>query len=261
MKYFLICFCISLTIKSFGQRVTRLIPQPGKVFISQGMEDLEISNDSTLKTSIDEGHSYRIANDTLFIIYRYDLLGPNNSDEYKVEYHPYKIISANTDTIILEHHYKAIPGLVKEHDETFVFVNLEKYKQQVKGFKYLTMLHSSAVSWKSISVAIDSTGKVTYSKFTIEMDGKKKDTVNITGQFSKVEYERFKDILSLSLIKRLKPDYGCGIDPAPTDFIFADKTGVFTSNGCIILHLPQLLLFNYIYAIDTNGGIEWIKNK
>ncbi len=221
------------------------------------MEDLEILNDSTLNTSIDEGHIYQIRNDTVVIKYGYQWYGPNNSSGYKVEHHPYKIITANNDTIILKHHYQAILGLVKEHDETFVFVNLKKYKRPVNGFRYLKILHSNALSWKSISVTIDSIGKVTYAKFTIGLDGNRKDTLNITGQFSEMEFEHFKDILSVSLVKSLKLEYGCGLDPAPTDFTLEDESGTFKSKGCIITHLPQQLLFNYLYEVDKNTGIQW----
>ncbi|MFI5161299.1 MAG: hypothetical protein ACHQHN_08475 [Sphingobacteriales bacterium] len=218
------------------------------------MEDIEILSDSTLNSSIDEGHIYQIRNDTLLIKYAYNLLDTGNSNERKIEYHPYVIISANNDTIILKHHYKAMIGLMEEHDEIFVFVSIEKYKQPVNNFKYLELLYGNPFGG-SVKVTVDSIGEITYLKYP-EIKDENGRSLNLKrGHLSKSEFENFKVILSESMITRLPESRGCGIDEAQREFIIEMDNKVFKTKGCAIYY-PQRVLLNYLYKINENKEVN-----
>ncbi len=253
----------SLALNSLFAQPIKLLPQPGKVFISKAMQDLEILSDSTLVTSIqnsDHKSIYKIKNDTLFIKEAYTWYGPNNSSGYTVIYNDYKIIRSNGDTVILKNNYHGQFGAPDDWENPLVFINIEKIKQSVNNFKYLKMSSSNPFKG-SVEVTIDSTGKVSYFRdsattadFALKVQTAKK-TVQLTGSLSPLEFENFKNILSKSMITLLPELRGCGIDEPQTWFTVTMNNKTFTTKGCKMYN-PQQLLFNYLYVLDNNNGVE-----
>ena len=265
MKWrYLVLICLnSFTSGYLFAQPTKLLPQPGKIFISKTMENMEILDDSTLISSIQNNEKksgFKVKNDTLVIKEAYNWYGKHNSTGYTVIYHDYKIIKSTNDTLILKNDYHGQFGTPHAWENPLLFVNIDRIKQPVNNFKYLKVNDSSPFKG-SFEVTIDSTGTITYFKnlSTIEDFAMKaatsKKTVKFTGTLSIKEFENFKNVLSKSLINSLPELRGCGIDQGERWFTVMMDNKTYASKGCR-MYYPQQLLFNYLYLLDNNIGVE-----
>jgi hypothetical protein len=236
-------------------------PQPGKIFVSKTLQDLEILTDSILVTSIERHNKqgYEVRNDTLFIKNDYTWYGPNNSTGYRTDDHPYRIVKASSDTIILINYLDEF----RRHSEedTLQFVSMEKYKLPVTQFRHLNMTTKSGFPPVAVSVDIDSTGNIAYARYTVTRDGGNKSNLRGSGHFSKKEFENFKNVLSKSWLKRLKSEDCGGFDYLVKEFSLQDSEGTFICRGCPQMRLPQVMLEKYLSHLDINQGVKWNSKK
>ena len=255
LSIFLYLIVISPTC-AIAQMQKKLTPQPGKVYISETMENLELLNDSTLITSIWHSNPYsiyRIKNDTLFIKEAYNWYGPNNSHGYKVIFHPYKILEINRDTIIVENLFHGEQHLKPSNWENpLVFVSLEKFRQPVNNFRFLKLNYANVFDG-SLEVSIDSTRKVSYKKYPSPFMHNSGKEIKWSRYLSPVEFESFKKILALSLVFSLPNTRGCSIDEARKDFTVSTNNKIYITKGCT-LNYPQIQLFNYLYNLKKKIG-------
>ena len=249
MKKWLASLLLLISANSYAQNKFLIKPQPGKIFITKEMDqDLEFKTDTTITTSF-PGKSYKIKNDTLFLKEEYDWYGPNNSQGHRITIRDYKILYANDDKIILRdrHSLAYIPRV-----DTVVLKIHAKKSKPVTGFKELYMATSSGFTG-STSVRIDSVGNTNYffrdSPFKVDTVSPKK----VDGRLTPAEFNNFKEILAISLLKMLPKERGCGLDAAQTEFTIVDNLGVFFTKGCR-MYLPQNLLRRYLENIATNPG-------
>lgn len=243
---------------AIAQMQKKLTPQPGKVYISKTMENLELLSDSTLITSIWHSNPYsiyRIKNDTLLIKEAYNWYGANNSHGYNVVFHPYRLLEVDRDTIIIENVFRGEPEFKPTNWENpLVFVSVEKFRQPVSNFRFLKLRYVNVFD-SSLELDIDSTRKVSYKKYPSPFMHNSGTKVRWSGYLLPAEFEKFKNALALSLLSSLPNMRGCGIDEAQKDFIVSTNNKVYITKGCI-LYYPQIQLFNYLYNLDKSKSIR-----
>jgi len=254
---FIIMFILgsALCASLYAQPQKKLLCVPGKVFITKSMANFEILSDSTLYWNSSHLSIYKIKNDTLFIKEAYTWYGPNHTSGYTVNYHGFKILKANNDTISLKNNYQGEYSKPDDWEDPLVFIDIEKLKQPVNNFKYIEMSHNNIFAG-SVVVTVDSVGKITFFTDSVTMITKEKKD-KWTGLFSPSEFENFKNVLSKSFIMSLPVMRGCGIDQPQTWFTVKMNNKKFTTKGCY-MYYPQQLLLNYLDSLDKNDGV---KNK
>lgn len=257
---FLLFLILLFAIKATGQQPVNLNNLAGKTFVSRTLEYLEILNDSTLYSSINsyiDTARLFLRNDTLYIKQRY-LQTDQTGTKYMDELYDYKIVSLSADTLQLKNNYR-LNYKPATWEDTLFFVNIEKLKEPVTAFKFISLELSSP--WSGTRhITIDSLGKVVfihrpilYSINNPEADKNVKPK-NIEGRLTANEFNNFKNLLSKSLPSRLPPKRGCPLDGAISTFkiIIGNKT--MKSTGCN-LSLTHSFLSNYLYTIDQNNGL------
>ena len=240
MKKWLALLLLLINASLYAQNKFVIKPQPGKIFITKKMDqNIEFKTDTTITTSF-AGKSYKIKNDTLFLKEEYEWFGPNNSRGHKITIRDYKILFANSDTIILRDRHTSA---YKPKEDILTFINLEKLKQPIPAFKKITL---QFIDWAKASyVNVDSLGNIDFYNYQLSAQGKKEVTLRIELRLSPSEFQTFKDILERSLIRSLPPQTACGLDETPDLLTLTDGTGIFTSKGCTV-SLPQQLLITYL---------------
>jgi hypothetical protein len=206
----------SLFDQTSAQQI-KITPQPGKVFITSEMQDLEILNDSTLVSSIlsdNQKSFYKVKNDTLFIKEGGTGISPDNK---YIGFLRYKILTANSDTITLKR-FKARETVSDSDKDALVFINLENLKQPLVGFKSIKLSFVSPFGYSGAAITVDSTRKVSYITFPEIKDENGRNLSLTTGYLSINEYSSFLDLLSKSMITKLPEVRGCNIDEGANKF-------------------------------------------
>lgn len=232
----------------------------GKTFVSRTLHYLEILNDTTLYSSI---NSYTdtaklfLRNDTLFIKQRY-LQTDQTGTKWMNQLYNYKVIALSEDTIQLKNNFK-YSYKPPNWEDTLVFVNIEKLKEPVTEFKFLSLNFSSPWSGKR-QITIDSLGKVKFIDNPILFSNENPDgdknakPKNITGQLTEKEFNNFKNLLSKSLPSKLPYSRSCPMDGASSNFEITIGRQNIKSTGCDLSWIHGFLL-NYLYNLDQNNGL------
>ena len=229
----------------------------GKTFISKTLEYLEILNDTTLYSSINsytDTANLFLRNDTLFIKQRY-LQTNQTGTKWMERLYDYKIIAFSNDTLQLKNNF-TFNYKPDNWEDTLLFVNMEKLKEPVTDFKFLSLDFSSP--WSGTRhIKIDSLGKVTFIDKPILYSrdnpraNKNAKPKKIKGQLTQKEFAHFKNLLSKSLLSRLPFKRGCPMDGAISNFEIIIGSKKIKSTGCDLSSTHAFLL-NYLYDIDDN---------
>jgi hypothetical protein len=249
-----------LTTQANSQQTFSASKLTGRTFVSNTLEYLEIINDTTLYSSINsytDTANFYFKNDTLFIKQRYRQTDQTGT-KWINRYYDYKIITFSADTLRLKNNYtfNYKPG---NWEDTLFFVNTEKLKEAMTGFKFLKLNFSSPWSGTR-QVTIDSLGTVTFHDkpipYSINNPGADKNAKpkNIKGRLTENEFSNFKNLLSKSLPSKLPFKRDCPMDGATSNFEILIGNKKIISTGCD-LSWPHAFLFNYLYDINHNTGL------
>ena len=231
----------------------------GKTFISKTLEYLNIINDSTLCSSINnysDTAAFSLAKDSLIIKQQYGFIDKDGFG-HTVKYYGYKIITLNIDTVWLQGN-QAVNMAATDYDGRLLFINIDKLKEPIAGFTYLKMECSNAWTGNK-HIAIDADGKVvlTIKKFVKNHRSKVDSSIapiKINGQLTVDEFTNFKVLLSRSLLSKLPLKRGCPINGRVANFDIVIGQKKYTSTGCNLSYVHELL-FEYLYSLDSNKGL------
>lgn len=261
---FILLSTLLFATKANGQQHGMPSSIVGKTFINKTLEYLEILNDTTLYSSINsytDTANLFLRNDTLFIRQRY-LQTDQTGTKWMDRLYDYKMIAFSDDTLQLKNNFR-FKYKPANWQDTLFFVNIEKLKQPVTDFKFLSLDFSSP--WSGTRhIKIDSLGKVTFVDkpilYSRDNPGADKNTKpkNIKGQLTQKEFTNFKNLLSKSLLSRLPFKRGCPMDGATSNFEIIIGSKKIKSTGCD-LSWTHAFLFNYLYDIDHNKGLKEAK--
>ena len=243
----LVCGCVTSSSAQVGH---------GKVFVSPGLEYLEIISDSVLRCSFDNDNNeaaYLRKEDTLFIRYMV-LQTRSGKTDYFVEWHSYPILTRNEDTIFLLNRYRYYEKPA-EWEDTLKLISLGKLKEPIESFRSIRLTYANPFG-STDYIVIDSNAKVIFQTSQTKIPTNERNITTITGVLSKKEFSNFLNTLSCSLPGRLyKYRGGCrALDAGELiiEICYNNKTKF--SRGCTIkrVHAP---IINYLYKLDANKGL------
>ena len=257
---YILLSALLFTAKTYGQQPGIPGNLVGKTFVSRNLEYLEILSDTSLYSSINSYKDtaiYFLRNDTLFVKQRY-LMTDQTGTKYVDDIYNYKITGLSADTIQLKNNFRSNYKPANWEDTLF-FVNIERLKEEVAGFKYISLNYSSP--WSGTRhITIDSLGEVNFNDnpipYSINNPGADKNAKpkGLTGYLTRGEFINFKNLLSKSLPSKLPFKRSCPMDGATSNFELVIGEKRFLSTGCD-LSWTHTFLLSYIYNIDQNKGL------
>lgn len=222
-------------------------------FVGPNLEYVEFRNDTSLVTTLYDNEwdttAYLIKSDTLFIK-KTHLETRGDGDHRWVEWRPYRLLSRRLDMIRMvtpPREYGKLAGRI----DTLDFVAYDNLKEPIHTFTYFN-IHEEGPFSGTIDITIDSTGRlVYYRKIRHPYDTTNKTTNQLTvRQLSKQEFNQFKNLLSYSLLSKLRRFRGgCdAMDAGPTtiEIIYNDKKVI--SKGCT-MNWPEAIVYNHVYDL------------
>lgn len=241
-RYYIL-FCLLLaTGEMFGQSLHK------NVFAGPHLEYLEFRNDSMLVTTFNEDWdttAYLIRSDTL-LIKKEHWTTDRDGDHHWVEWRPFTLLSRQADTIRM-----SVPSDGHSKPDTVMLVCLENLKEPIQSFAYFNITDKSP--WHgTIDISIDSVGRLVYYRKTWDpIHGDTAPKIQTTVRvLSKLEFSRFKGVLSYSLLSRIRRFRGgCdAMDAGMTSFeiIYNDKKVI--SKGCT-MKWPYVFLYDHVYDL------------
>jgi hypothetical protein len=248
--YILICL-LMVTGTTFGQ--TKLFKN---AFVGPHLEYLEFRNDTSLVTTLNydwDTAVYLIKSDTLMVKkehweYRGDGV------HHWLEWRPYKLLTRQRDSIRM-----LVPPKAGEKSagspDTLTLVCLEDLREPIHSFTYFNITEEGPF-FGTIDITIDSTGRlVYYRKIRNPADTTNKTTNQLsTRLLSKQEFSQFKNVLSHSLLSKLRRFRGgCDAMDAGRSTIEIVYNGrKVISRGCT-MNWPEGLLYSHIYNLATRN--------
>ncbi len=250
---------ILFTAQTTAQQTYNTKNITGKTFISKTLEYLNVINDSTLCSSINnysDTAAFSLAKDSLIIRQQYGFIDKDGFAN-TVKYYGYKIIALTIDTVLLQGN-QTVKMAATGYDGRLLFINIDKLKEPIAGFTYLKMDCSNAWTGNKY-IAIDADGKVvlTIKKFVKNHLSKVDSSIapiKINGQLTADEFTNFKVLLSRSLLSKLPVKRGCPINGRIANFDIVIGPKKYISTGCNLSYVHELL-FEYLYSLDSNKGL------
>jgi hypothetical protein len=260
-SYFLSFISVFIFVYASGQNSGSLKNVTPRIFLDKNLEYLEIINDTTLLSSINRYNdtaNFKLINDTLFIHQSFIQVGGGQDTKNVVKIHKYRVIYQSLDTlqVINNGGYSHKSGT---SGDTITFINIEKLKERVEGFKYLKLTFVSP--WVGVrKIYIDNSRRVIFSsklspfRSNVPINTIETKSKVVKGWLNINEFNAFKDLLSKAMISQLNLVRDCvSMDGASTDFeILIDKK-LYKSSGCD-LKWNQEFLVKFLCGIDKNKG-------
>jgi hypothetical protein len=231
----------------FGQ-----IHAPKKAFASPQLDYLEFRNDTSLVTTLLgdwDTTSYLIRGDSLLIKKEY-WESDSSGHHHWIEWRGFKLLSRKADTICMLNPFRGYSKPSGWQDTT-MFVCLDNLKEPIRSFGYLRITEQSP--WTGTStLLIDNTGRLTYYREKREVLNPEKNTTGqvTTRMLSKLEIGELKDVLSYSLLSKLRRFRGgCdAMDAGRTTIEIVYNDRKIVSKGCTT-KWPHALLLAHLYGL------------
>lgn len=246
-------FCLLMVCgDAFGQTNSHK-----NVFAGRHLEYLEFRDDSVLITTLFgdwDTTAYLVKSDTL-LIKKEHWQTDSTGDHHWVEWHPFKLLSRQTDTIRMVVPFKGV-SKPTDGEDTIMFVGVENLKEPIQSFTYFNITDNS--SWSgTIDISIDSAGRLVLfrKKWDNVHPGAKPTSQTTVRVLSKQEFGRFKNVLSYSLLSRLSRFRGgCdAMDAGRTSIEVIYNGKKIISKGCS-MKWPYALLYNHVYDLANRAG-------